>query len=152
MLISLAKSAAVLGNLCGKSDNVAIGVKDNCWLGVFITKPSSDGTGGVEPSAENNYSRVNISWLMNATNRSIVNLYDINFNMATDPSDRSVASGHDWGTVVGFGLFSAQTGGTLYGWGDLSASITINTGNSLNFGAGNFEVFLDASENASATV
>lgn len=153
MLLSNAKSAALLENICGMSANVQIGVKDECWLGVFTTKPSDDGTGGVECSGLN-YSRVNISKFMESTGRSIKNFMDINFNAAVDPLNPTETTGADWGTLVAFGLFDDRTASGsshLYAWGDLDQSITVVTQNTLHFLAGDFEIFLDESTTAQAS-
>lgn len=151
MLLSTAKSASLLENICGKSSSVSIGSNNNCWLGLYTTKPSDAGSGGVEVGSGKNYSRVNISSLMSATGRSIVNTNDINFNAAIVPSDPDAQTGADWGTIVAFGLFTSQTGGTVYAWGDLDESVTVNTQNTLHFLTGKFEIFLDESVSASAT-
>jgi len=151
MLLSTAKSASLLENICGKSAQVSIGSHQNCWLGLFTTKPNDAGSGGVEVGSGKNYSRVNIYTLMTATNRSAVNSYDINFNAAIDPSDPDAQSGADWGTIVAFGLFTSRTGGTLYAWGDLDSPVTVNTQNTLHFLEGNFELFLDESVTANAS-
>lgn len=151
MLLSTAKSTALLENICGKSSSVTIGSNNNCWLGLYTTKPSDAGSGGVEVGSGKNYSRVNISSLMTATGRSIVNSSDINFNAAIVPSDPTAVTGADWGTIVAFGLFTSQTGGTVYAWGSLDSSVTVNTQNTLHFLTGKFEIFLDESVSASAT-
>lgn len=151
MLLSKSASQALLNHLCGKSANVTIGSNNNCWLALFTTKPTDAGTGGVEVGSGKNYSRVNIYSLMTATDRSAVNAYDINFNAAIVPSNPDAQSGADWGTIVAFGLYTAQTGGTLYAWGELDAPVTVNTQNTLHFLAGKFELFLDESVTASAS-
>lgn len=150
MLLSKTKSAELLENICGMSPSVQIGEKDECWLGVYTTKPSDDGTGGVECSGLN-YSRVNISRFMDATDRSIVNVMDINFNAAVDPLNPTATTGADWGTLVAFGLFTDRTSGKAYAWGDLDESITVVTQNTLHFLAGDFEIFLDESTTAQAS-
>lgn len=144
MLLSRTASAALLNHLCGKSSSVSIGSNGNCWLGLFTTKPIEEGTGGVEVSSANtNYTRINISSLMSATNRQAINLNDINFNAAIVPSDPDAQTGADWGTIVAFGLFTTQTGGSPYAWGDLLTPVTVNTQNTLHFLTDNFEIILD---------
>ena len=107
MLLTLTKSSQILANICGQSTNVSIGSHENCWLGLFTTKPDANGTGGVEVSTtDTNYSRVEIHSVMQASNRSIKNIYDINFNAAIVPSNPSALTGADWGTIVAFGLFT----------------------------------------------
>lgn len=144
MLLNLAKSKALLENICGKSTNVSIGSNGSCYLGLFTTAPSSSGTGGVEVSSSgNNYARVEIHSFLTATDRTIVNTSDINFNAAINPADPSAQSGADWGTIVAFGLFTGATGGSAYAWGLLDSSVTVNTQNTLHFLAGDFELTLD---------
>lgn len=50
----------------------------------------------------------------------------------------------NWGTVVGFELWTASSGGTRLGWGDLTASKTINNGDQAPvFNSGALTVTLD---------
>ena len=150
MLLSTTKSASLLSNICGKSASISIGSNGNCWLGLFTTKPAADGTGGVEVGSGKNYSRIEISALMSATDRSIKNTNDINFNAAIVPSDPTAVTGADWGTIVAFGLFTTQTTNTLYAWGDLDNPVVVNTQNTLHFLKDKFELFLDESTSVSA--
>lgn len=46
------------------------------------------------------------------------------------------ASGGSWGTVTHFGLYSASSGGTLYFWGALGVSKTVNDGDTASFAIG----------------
>ena len=142
MLLSKSASAALLANICGQSTSVSIGAKDSCWLGLFTVKPNADGTGYTEVGSGKNYARVEISDFMTATDRSIANTADINFNAAIVPSDPEAATGADWGTIVAFGLFTTKTGSVLTAWGDLTQPVTVNTQNTLHFLAGKFELFL----------
>lgn len=177
MKLATAKEQALLDNLCGKSSSVSgIGLSGNCYLGVY--KQVSSGTAGaiefasgvygVEVSG-NNYARVKIDTLMNRHYKShakseaaaqdhddrIGNTEDINFNAAYDQSDPSAATGADWGTIVGFGLFTAATGGSPYAYGALekiSGSYpSVATHNTLHFVKGFFELYLDEAS-ASASV
>lgn len=159
MLLSPNASQALLNNIAGKSTSAQIGANGNCWLGLFTTLPGDSGTGGVEPSASDNYARIEIHSLMNTTyksfslgestatahDRRIGNVNDINFNPAIDPDDPSAVSGFDWGTIIGIGLFTAQTGGTPYAWGSLTSSITVNTQSTFHMLAGRLEVILTES-------
>lgn len=151
MLLSKTVSAALLANICGKSTSVQIGSNGNCWLGLFTVKPAADGTGYTEVGSGKNYSRVEISEFMTATDRSVVNTADINFNAAIVPSDPDAQTGADWGTIVAFGLFTTKTGSVLYAWGDFDNPVTVATQNTLHFLAGKFELFLDESTTAQAT-
>lgn len=76
------------------------------WIGLFLTMPSNAGTGGVEPSG-GAYARVqrnpsDSNWSMDGS--SFYNSGDVIFPVPTA----------DWGMVVGAGLWSASSGGTLY--------------------------------------
>jgi hypothetical protein len=42
----------------------------------------------------------------------------------------------DWGTVTGFGVMTASTGGTLLMWGALTASKTVSNGDTASFASG----------------
>lgn len=148
MKLSATQRTALLGNMCGKSGNISIGQQNNAWLGLFVTATSStpgavelaEGVYGVEVSG-NNYERVEVHNIMSTTyishslnesvatahNDRIGNTEEIKFNMALNPSDPSSSTGGDWGTVIGYGLFTAQTNGTLYAMGTFAQSITVDT-------------------------
>lgn len=76
------------------------------WIGLFTTMPANDGTGGVEP-AGGAYGRVqrdpsDANW--GVTGNEFYNLADVIFPVPTA----------DWGMIVGIGLWSLASGGTLY--------------------------------------
>lgn len=48
-----------------------------------------------------------------------------------------------WGTVTGFGIFDAATGGNLLFWAALTASKVINAGDPVTFPAGSLTVQID---------
>jgi hypothetical protein len=52
------------------------------------------------------------------------------------------ASG-DWGTVVAFAIMDAVTAGNMLAWGDLTASKTVNNGDTFKFPSGDVTVTLD---------
>ena len=49
----------------------------------------------------------------------------------------------DWGTVVAFGIFDAESGGNLLYWGDLSASKSIDSGDTAKFAVGDIDITED---------
>jgi len=154
MLLTFAKSADILNSTFGLASQISIGVRSSCWLGLYTTTPNSSGSGGVEvTSSNNNYARIRIDDKMTVTNnsREAYNNLDINFNAAVVPSDPASPTGADWGTITGFGLFTASTGGTAYAWGHLDSAITVSTHNTLHFIKNQFKVKLtDPETEASA--
>jgi hypothetical protein len=48
-----------------------------------------------------------------------------------------------WGTVTHFGILDAATSGNLLCWGALSASKTIDAGDTPSFAAGELDITLD---------
>jgi hypothetical protein len=48
-----------------------------------------------------------------------------------------------WGTVTHFGIFDANTSGNLLAWGPLSASKTIDDGDTAQFAIGDLDITLD---------
>lgn len=148
MKLSATKRAALLGNMCGQSASITIGQANNTWLGLYVSATSSTpgavelapNVYGVEVSG-NNYERVNIHDVMSMTyishslneseatehNDRIGNTEEIKFNMALNPSDPSSSTGGDWGTVIGYGLFTNKAAGTLYAMGTFTQAITVTT-------------------------
>lgn len=107
----------------------------NTYVALYTTAPTArDGTGGVEVSTSGTaYARQAIAstaWGAVATSGSgttaleqILNSNAVSFATATG----------NWGTVVGAGLLDAASGGNLLDYADLSASQTVNTGNTFQF-------------------
>lgn len=93
------------------------------YVGLFTTMPAEDGTGGVEVSG-GSYARVQCgpgdSYWTGPTggNGQYSNTDVIQF---PEPSAT-------WGTILGYGLFSAVSSGTLYISKTFTASVTVNNG------------------------
>lgn len=49
----------------------------------------------------------------------------------------------DWGTVVAFAIFDAATDGNMLYWGDLTASKSVDSGDTARFAAGELDVTED---------
>lgn len=49
----------------------------------------------------------------------------------------------DWGTVVAFAILDAVTGGNFLYWGDLTASKTVNNGDTFKFPSGEIDITED---------
>lgn len=93
------------------------------YIGLFTVMPSEDGTGGTEVTG-GSYARVKYGpgdtyWSSPiGGNGEYVNNTAIQF---ATPSD-------NWGDIVGYGLFSAITAGTLYIIRSFPNPITVNLG------------------------
>lgn len=115
----------VMGNIFHTQENPAIPAQ--YYIGLSTSEPSIDGTCTGEPSTNGTgYSRVLLSDLSTPTDGIIKNTAPIAF-------DESLT---DWGVMLYYTVYDAQTGGNLLFYGDLSMSrsvepntiITIKTG------------------------
>lgn len=107
------------------------------YVALFTTLPGEDETGGTEVSG-GSYAREAVT--------------DADFAAATD-ADPSVLSNSSvidfgtttaaWGTVVGFGIFDASSGGNLIWAGNLTASQAVGDGDDVSFAAGALDLTLD---------
>lgn len=114
----------------GYSTTLANGLQDYIWgystyspgtnfyIALYLVTPEPDGTGGTEVStAATGYARVSTvqaSWNL----ATVVPTYVTKTDNATDITfPTSTAS---WGTVNGFGILTASTGGTLLIGGNLT--------------------------------
>lgn len=117
----------ILDLMFGSGHDAAFGA--TVYLGLFTVLPADDGTGGTAPSG-GSYARVAI------TNDNT------NFPAASGGSksngvriDMPTATG-SWGTIVGWGLYSASSGGTLYVYGDLATPRPVVSADAPFFPAG----------------
>ena len=121
---------ALLDHLFGK----ATFTSPTIHVALSTADPLDDGSGLAEPSG-NGYSRVATApadW--NASSGGLVdNLSEIAFPQATG----------SWGTVTHFALFDADTAGTMLLHGALTASKSIDNGDTAKFAAGDLDVSLD---------
>lgn len=105
------------------------------YVALFTATPSDAG-GGTEVSG-NNYSRVSV------TNNST------NFPAASSGAKSNGAAitfpqaSGSWGVVTQFGIFDASTSGNLLVWGDLTASKTVDSGDTVSFAIGDLDITLD---------
>lgn len=130
-----------------KSDYLENALLDHVLGGGDFTRPATvyaaaftvapgDAGGGTEVSG-GSYARVAIT--NNATNwpaasgGAKANGTDITFPQATA----------SWGTVAAVALFDAAVAGNMLYWGDLAASKTIDSGDTLVIAAGDFDVTED---------
>jgi len=106
-------------------------------VALFTTLQNAAGTAGVEVSTSSTgYARQTVdpldaNWAAIVSNDGTTsNVAAINFGTATG----------NWGTVVGWGLYDATSGGNLLMCDTLSASKTINTGDSFQIPANDLTV------------
>jgi hypothetical protein len=124
--------------MAGKSDylenavlntlrNVSLAVA-NVYVALFTTLPGEDATGGVEVSG-GSYAREAVTFNAPAAG-NMGSAADVVFPQATASR----------GTIVGFGLYDASSGGNLLYFNNLTASKLIDSGDQLKFPAGSVQV------------
>lgn len=115
--------------------NAAYTAPGTVYVALYTAAPSDAG-GGTEVSGTS-YARVAVT--NNATNwpaasgGAKANGTEITFPEA----------GGDWGTVVAFAILDAATVGNFLYWADLTASKTINSGDTAKFAVGDLDVTED---------
>lgn len=101
-------------------------------MGLYTVLPDDDGAGGTEVSA-GGYARQTIAFAA-ASGGAASNSGTITFSAATPAS---------WGTVVGFGLFTASTGGTPILTGTINPTLGVSVGAAVVFAPGTVTVTAD---------
>jgi len=102
------------------------------WYVALYTAAPSDAGGGTEVSGSG-YTRQSVSWgTATGTGGTTDNSGAVSFT----------ASGGSFGTVTHIGIFDASTGGNLLWHGALTASKTVNDGDTLQFAAGDIDLTL----------
>lgn len=105
------------------------------YIALFTVTPSDSG-GGTEVTG-GSYDRVDVT--NNATNwpaasgGAKANGTAITFPQATA----------NWGTVVAFGIFDANSGGNLLYWGAVSPNKAVNSGDTASFAVGDLDITED---------
>lgn len=100
------------------------------YLGLHLTNPTDENIGLEVDRAS--YSRIPIDF-DEPSNSTTVNLYSINFPIATE----------SWGTISFFGIYDAQVSGNLLLWGEFSDPVLIDAGDALRIPAGLISVTVD---------
>lgn len=104
----------------------------NLYLALFTVAPT-DATAGTEVSG-GNYARVKVTW-GTPSGGSVANTASLRF-----PASGTATS--NYGTIVALGLLDASTAGNLLVYGNLSATVTINTGDTYTITAGGITLSL----------
>lgn len=102
----------------------------NLYVALFTVMPADDGTGGTEVTG-GSYARVAATFTA-AASRSVENTAQVQFPKATA----------SWGSVVGFGIYDASTGGNLLGKDVFASAKTVDTDEQPEFPAGDLTVTL----------
>lgn len=115
--------------------NAAYSAPATLYVALFTATPSDAG-GGTEVSG-GSYARKDVT--NNATN----------FPAAASGAKSNgtaitfVTATASWGVVTQFGIFDAVTAGNLLAWGDLTASKTVDSGDTVSFAIGDLDITLD---------
>lgn len=106
--------------------------RPTAWYVALYTAAPSDSGGGTEVSG-GGYSRQSVTFAAASTpGGTTSNSGAVSFT----------ASGGNYGTVTHIGIMDASSGGNLLWHGALTASKTVNDGDTLEFSAGNIDLTL----------
>jgi hypothetical protein len=104
--------------------------RPTAWYVALYTAAPSDSGGGTEVST-GGYTRQSVAFdAATSPGGTTSNSADVSFT----------AVGGDYGTVTHMGIFDASTGGNLLWHGILSASKTVEDGDTITFSAGNIDL------------
>jgi hypothetical protein len=123
--LSNAYELVVLDGLLGSGSPATV------YVALFTTLPGEDGTGGTEVSG-GSYARVAVT--NNSTNWPAATTVAGAGTKSNGTAVTFPTATANWGTVVGFGFYTASSSGTLIGYGSLSSSVAVNSGNQASFG------------------
>lgn len=124
---------ALLNHIFGKGTYTP---PTNIYVELSTTAPTDAGT-NVTPPSGGGYARKQTApsdWNM-GSGRIIDNANAIEFAEATA----------SWGTLSHFALFDAASGGNFLGWGALTTSKAVDSGDTARFAAGDLDVSFTAS-------
>jgi hypothetical protein len=99
------------------------------YLALFTTLPAEDGTGGVEVSTSGTgYARqaINAKFPTPSGTGTVANSAIVDFGTASA----------NWGSIVGFGIYTAVSGGSLITIGDINPAVTVSSGQPVTFPIG----------------
>lgn len=129
-------SAAVLNYIFGNTSD--FDTQPTIHVGLSTTAPAEDGTNVTEPVG-NGYARVAAAAAVwNAATDADPSVLD-NGSAINFPTP----SGAGWGTVTHFVIFDALTGGNVIASGALTASRSIQSGDTVSFPIGDLDITLD---------
>lgn len=105
----------------------------NLYVGLYTVNPTDTGGGTEVSTTSTGYGRVTIaSSLANWAGTSVSTGGSVSSgNNGTTSNVSAITFGTptaNWGTITGFGIFDAATGGNLLIWGALTTNKTVNNG------------------------
>ena len=106
--------------------------RPTAWYVALYTAAPSDAGGGTEVST-GGYTRKSVTFAAASSPGGTTS----NTNVVS-----FTASGANYGTVTHIGIFDASTTGNLLWWGAMTASKTVNDGDTLEFSVGNINLTL----------
>lgn len=116
--------------------NAAYTAPATLYVALSTTTPTDDGGNFTEPSG-NGYDRVDVT--NNATNFPAAS----GGAKANGTAITFAQASGSWGTVTHFGIYDANTAGNLLGWGALTVSKAISSGDTASFAIGDLDITLD---------
>ena len=124
-----------MGFTTTKANSILDGLfSTSTYIALSTTAPTDAGGNVTEPSTANGYKRMQATAMGKASNKQITNTDIIFF-------PESLNTG--WGTITHFALYSAQTGGTPYYYGQLTTPVEVPAGYVPIFRAGALTIGLD---------
>ena len=105
------------------------------YLAFFTASPSE--TGGGKEVSGGSYARKSVSFTVPAT------ATDGTTSMKNSATIEFPTASADWGTVVGWGIFDAATGGNLYWYGSLTVTKSLTANDTILIHAGELVLTID---------
>ena len=128
MALSATIEQDILNHFLGVSSYTFVGT---IYMALFTTTPTMPaGTGGVEVSG-GAYARQSTAFSVSGSGPAVAQ----NSGLVQFPTATA-----NWGTIVGAGLYTALTGGTLIDAGNLVTSKVIGTGDTFAMPSGNYTI------------
>lgn len=119
----------------------------NLYVGLFTANPTDAG-GGTEVTG-GSYARVTVAssltnWAGTQAAASTVASSGTSGTTSNNGAITFPAPTANWGTITGFGIFDATSGGNLLLWGSLTTSKTVNNGDAAPaFSAASLSIQID---------
>ena len=123
----------VLKALTGQATSILPTAALSAVYVALVTTTPSDSAAGTEVSG-GSYARVDsvVKWAAPSAG-----------SVSTNAAITFPTASADWGTVVGFNLFDASSGGNRIGWGTFAVSKSVLSGDTASFASGQLTITLD---------
>lgn len=121
----------------GSITNIPVVTSGNFYISLYTANPTD--TGGGTETVYTNYARqpvlrISSAWTISGTSPTQA----VNANQISFPT-----CGATGATITGFAIMSASSGGTMYFWGALTASLAVSNGITPQIAAGALQIQLD---------